>query len=224
MNINLNLLNNLFKKNIDNKTIIIMTIINPIKIILLNINNQNYIKYNIFFLKKKKKNIKIYFKNKIYISFKDFSFKKKKNYYGLFFNKYIRLKNLGIIKIIKIKYNFILKKINKIYCNLYKNINKKYKIKSTLQWVSDINKYKIVCYYINNKMFIKKNIENININNIHNYFNKKSLKKKIFYTNYNKFENKIYQFQRIGYYYYNKKKNIFYKIFNFKKKIKKLKK
>ncbi|WXB47419.1 MAG: glutamate--tRNA ligase family protein [Candidatus Shikimatogenerans sp. Tmey] len=220
VNINFNLLNNLFKNNIDNKSIIIMTIIKPIKIILLNINNKKIIKYNVFFLKKKKKYVKIFLKNKIYISSKDFSFKKKKNFYGLFFNKYIRLKNLGIIKIIKIKYNFKLKKINKIYCYLYKNFNKYKNIKSTLQWVSNINKYKISCYYINNNIFYKKNIENININKIHKFFNKNSLKKKIFYTNYNKFnkKNNIYQFQRIGYYYYNNKKKIFYNIFDFKKK------
>ncbi|XBT18698.1 MAG: glutamate--tRNA ligase family protein [Candidatus Shikimatogenerans sp. Tcar] len=219
VNINLNLLNNLFKKNIDKDAIIIMVVIKPIKIILLNNYNKKYINYNIYFLKKKIKNIKIYFNKKIYISSKDFSFKKKKNFYGLFFNKYIRLKNLGIIKIIKIKYNYKLKKINKIYCNLYKKNNKK-KIKSTLQWVSNINKYIIYCYYINNKMFIKKNIEKFNINIIHKYINKYSFKKKILYTNYNNFNiiNKIYQFQRIGYYFYNKKKKIFYNIINFKKK------
>ncbi|XBT18197.1 MAG: hypothetical protein ABNO52_00060 [Candidatus Shikimatogenerans sp. Tser] len=108
-----------------------MCVTKPIKIIIIN-NKNKYIKYNIYpFYKKKIKYIKIYLKNKIFISEKDFIFFKKKNIYKLSFNRYIRLKNLGIIKIIKILYNYKLKKIITIYCKLYNNFKKK--IKSTIQ-------------------------------------------------------------------------------------------
>ncbi|XBT18380.1 MAG: glutamate--tRNA ligase family protein [Candidatus Shikimatogenerans sp. Tduv] len=214
-NISINLINNLYKKIINNKSITIMGIINPIKIILIN-NNKKYIKYNINILKKHNKYIKIFLKKNIYISKKDFYINKNKKY-GLSFNKYIRLKNLGIIKIVKIEFNIKNKKINKIYCKIYNNLNN-IKIKSTIQWVSNINKYCLKIYYIKEKLFKKKNIGNKKKNKLIKYFNKKSLIKKKIYTNYNinNNNNNIYQFIRIGYYYYNKKKNILFNIIKHK--------
>ncbi|XCC45313.1 MAG: hypothetical protein ABUS76_00010 [Candidatus Shikimatogenerans sp. Ttur] len=119
VNINLSLLNNLYKKSIDIKCLIVMVIDEPLKIIINN-NKIKYINYKI----NKHKIKKIFYKKKLYINKYDFIFFKKKNIYKLSFDKNIRLKQIGIIKILKIKYNFLKNKINKIYCKIIKYKNK----------------------------------------------------------------------------------------------------
>ncbi|XBT18885.1 MAG: glutamate--tRNA ligase family protein [Candidatus Shikimatogenerans sp. AspAUS03] len=220
---NLSLLNNIFINNIDYKSYICMVVHKPIKIKLLNNKKLNYILYNIKRLNNKIKYIKIFYKNILYISKYDFNIIKNKEKKQFNFLSNVRLKNLGIINLKYIKYNFLKNKIINLYCLIKKNNNIKKKY-LTIQWISNINKHKLIVYYYN-KLFLKKNIEKLSYKNILFYYNKKSLLKLKGYTNLNFInnKNKIFQFQRLGYYYlykkyikYNKCIYIFNNIFLFK--------
>ncbi|MDH3004316.1 MAG: glutamate--tRNA ligase family protein [Candidatus Shikimatogenerans sp. JK-2022] len=189
------------KKYIIKKTNILMVILNPIKLIISNFkkNKIKWIKIN--------NNLNIPFTKYIYIEYNDFKLKKDKNFYRLSFKNYIRLKYSYIIKAYKIiKKNKIIKKI---FCKIYKNINKE-KIKSTIQWVSYNYKYRINILDYKYIYFKNNNIYNINsIKKIPAYIDLFTLNKlKI---------NNIYQFLRIGFFFYNSPKN-FIKMFYLEKK------
>ncbi|WGH26184.1 MAG: glutamate--tRNA ligase family protein [Candidatus Shikimatogenerans bostrichidophilus] len=199
-NISINKLDIEIKKKLINKSNKLMVIINPIKITIINYpkNKIKWIKLN--------NNKKIPFTKKIYIEKKDFKKNKSKNFFRLNKINYVRLKYSFIIKLYKIK-----KK--KIYCKIYnKNKINKYKIKSTIQWIS--NKYfKYINILFYKYIYFKKN-KIINLNTI----KKKKALSDITINNIK--NNKIYQFHRIGFFYLYKK-NFFKKILLFKKKKKK---
>ncbi|MDH3004507.1 MAG: glutamate--tRNA ligase family protein [Candidatus Shikimatogenerans sp. JK-2022] len=194
-NLSIKKLEILTKKKIINNTEKIMIILNPIKLIIIN-------------LKKKKKkikinNYKITFTKYIYIDKSDFKFKHDKNFFRLSLKNYVRLKYSYIIKAYKIKY-YKNNKIKYILCKKYKNI-KKNKIKSTIQWIPKFKKTKI--FILDYKYIYIKNKKIYNIKSkkkIIGYINKNNLKKLEI--------NKIYQFLRIGFFYYFKFKT-FIKLF-----------
>ncbi len=203
--ININTLENFLRKDLDKISPRTMGIINPIKLILINIKKEKKIYIpnhpnNNNFGKRK-----IYLRKKIYIDKKDIKINKNLNLdnlskylFKLKYSEYIYIKNIILNKKKKIKY---------IRCIIYKkkNIEKKYKI---IHWISKKDSLKIKFIFFKN-LFIKKNIIKWN-NNFLNFINKKSIIKKIGYINkdiiYKK--NKIFQLEREGYFKKKNKNNI----------------
>ncbi|QJC29152.1 glutamine--tRNA ligase [Enterobacteriaceae endosymbiont of Plateumaris rustica] len=201
----------------------IMAVLKPLKIIIIN-----------FPIKEKKIKIiapnhpnnnmmgsrEIFFTKEIYINKLDFIEKDIKNSKKFTLKQEIRLRYAFVIKAHK-----ILKdnkgKIICIYCTydantLGKKLNKNRNVKGVIHWLSV--SYSIPAIFrIYNNLFIKKNIDNININYINTFINKKSL---LIYNGFiennilKKKENKFFQFEREGYFCLDKKdsnkKNLFF--------------
>ncbi|WGH24721.1 MAG: glutamate--tRNA ligase family protein [Candidatus Shikimatogenerans bostrichidophilus] len=200
-NIELEKFESYIKNRIIKITKIIMAIKNPIKVILKNFSKTKNNTINI------DNKYKISISKVIYIDKEDFKIKHNNNFFRLSFKNYVRLKYYYAIKAYKIKkYK---NKITKIYCKIYKNINKN-RIRSTIQWVSFKNK-KSTYIYDYKYLYIKNN----------KIYNNKDIKIKKFYIDKNIYYNlklkKNYQFLRIGFFNYFKK-NSFLKLFNMKKK------
>ncbi len=213
--INNNIIKNYLRKNLDKTSPRIMGIINPIKIILINLKKKKKIYIynhpnNKTFGKRK---INLY--KKIYIDKKDLKINNKKKFYKKILNKKIKLKYSNIICIKKIIINKN-KKIKYIKCLLLKKKFKKKKYK-IIHWISKKDSLKIKFIFF--KDLLKKN--NIkNKKNFLNYINKKSIINKIGYIDKNiiKNKNKIFQLERMGYFKkQNNKKIILNEIISLKK-------
>ncbi len=197
-----NILEQYLKKDLNKISPRIMGIINPLKIVITNINKK-YIIYTYDYPKKKnsKKRKITLFKN-IYIDKNDFIKKNKKNN-KLKFKKILKLRytfNIKLKKIIKKENN-----IKYIECIITKNNNKKkYNI---IHWISENDSIKVK-YKIYKNLFTKKNINNKK--NILKYINKKSiiLKKGLINKNILNIKNNIVQLERVGYFKIKKKKKI----------------
>ncbi|BBA84803.1 glutamine--tRNA ligase [endosymbiont of Pachyrhynchus infernalis] len=223
-NININILENCIKTDLYENSYRIMSVIDPIKLIIENLND-NYeeeIYVPNFPNKKLSSNRKIVFTKIIYIEKSDFC-----ECLSNTCNKF------SIGKIIKLRYSYIIcaKKIFKdkkgniksILCFLYENtVNSIYlnniKINKIIHWVSYKKKINSTFYIYENLFLDKYPYKNKNILNI---INKNSLIIKngfIEKSNNKIIKNRIYQFERIGYFYtklYYKDKNlIFFNIVN----------
>ncbi len=207
--IDINILEKYLKKDLNIISPRIMGVINPFKIICINIKKKYLLNIKVpnHPINKDMGKRKIIFSKEIYIEKKDFKklfFTKKKK---LTKNK-IRLKYVGLIKpkkIIKNKKN----KILYLECKFYKK--KKHKNISIIHWISKKNilKTKIKFYFKLFNSYIP-NIKKKYLSSI----NKKNLKIKYGYVEKSILKNKykIYQFERIGYFKLNKitkKKNIY---------------
>ncbi len=207
--IDVNILKKYLRNELNYNSPRIMGIINPIKIVCVNIN-KNYI-YNIKVknhpFNKKMGKRKLIFSKEIYIDKKDTKklyFLNKKN--KIIKNK-IRLKYLGIIKLKKIIKNNK-NKILYLKCKFYKE--EKYKNINIIHWLSKKNSIKTKI------KFYSKLFNSINPNKekkILSIVNKKSLKIKEGYVEKSILNSKykIFQFERIGYFKLNK--------ISFKKKV-----
>ncbi len=205
--ININVLKNLLRKDLNKTSLRTMGIINPIKIILINIKKKEKIYIpnhpnNNSFGKRK-----IYLYKKIYIDKKDIKINKnlKLNKISLLNNK-LKLKYSKIIIIKDIIFNKK-NKIKFIKCKISKEkyIKKKYKI---IHWISKNDSIKVK-FKIFKNLFKKYNLLKNN-NNFLNYINKKSIKNKIGYINKDILnnKNKIFQLEREGYFKIKFKNNI----------------
>ncbi len=200
--LDINILEKHLRKELNNTAPRIIGIINPLKIICINIKKDYLLKIKIpnHPFNKNMGEREIYFSKEIYIEKNDFkkyfSLKKKKFLY----NNKIRLKYVGIIKFIKI----IKKKNNKIShleCKFYKK--KKQKKIKIIHWLSIKNSFKIKIK-IYDKLF---NLSNPNKEkNLLSLINKKSLiiKKGYIENSIFKNNNNIFQFERIGYFKLNR--------------------
>ncbi len=218
--ININVIKNFLRKDLDKISPRTMGIINPIKLILTNIKK----KKNIYIFNHPNNNNlgkrKIHLYKKIYIDKKDININKniKYNKLKLLINNKFKLKYSEIIYIKNIILNK--KKIKYIKCKILKknNIKKKYKI---IHWISkkDSIKTKFIFFKY---LFKKNNIIKNNNNKFLKYLNKKSIIKKIGYINKDILnnKNKIFQLEREGYFKKKIKNNniIFRKIISLKKK------
>ncbi len=215
--ISIKLIEKYLRKNLDKNTPRIIGIINPLKIILINIKKKYIIETPYHPNNKKLGTKKNYLYNKIYVDKKDIlnlKYNKNKN---LYLNNKFKLRYSGIITIKKIikDNNF---KIKYIICNFNENnniYNKKIKI---IHWISKISSLKMK-FKIYKNLFINKNI-NININknkNFIKYINKNSISYKNGYIekNFLLIKNKIIQLEREGF--FLKKKKILQKIISLKK-------
>ncbi len=200
--INYSILENSIRKELNKITPRLMGIINPIKIIITNLNKNFFIKINISNhpFNKKMGIRKIIFSKEIYIDKKDFKEKKTENFKRLVLGKKIILKYAGIIKSNKIIKD---KKGNILYIEckyLGKNISLKKKL-NIIHWLSKKNILKTK-YILYEKLF---NVINPNKEkNFLSKINKNSIKKRNGYIeknilNYvNKY--KSFQFEREGYF------------------------
>ncbi len=196
--IDINILEKFLKKELNNTSPRIIGIINPLKVICVNINKNYFLNIKIpnHPFKKNMGERNIIFSKEIYIEKKDFKnifcLKKEKNIYNI----KIRLKYAGIIKlkkIIKNKKN----KVSYIECKFYKK--KIYKNIKIIHWISIKNSFKVKIK-IYNKLFILPNLNKKK--KIFSFINKKSLiiKKGYVEKSILKNKNKIFQFERIGYF------------------------
>ncbi|WMC20286.1 MAG: glutamine--tRNA ligase [Enterobacteriaceae bacterium PSpyr] len=227
--IDINMLESYIRNNLNINALRIMGVLNPLKVILINMEKYTEMILMLNHPIKKKMGFRLVpFYYKIYIERSDFKEKKKKKYKGLILGNKVRLRNSYIIKAKKIIKN-ICGIIKTIFCYYYSNtLNKNqngYKKNDVIHWVS------------------KKHYLNINVN-LYNYLFKKPniIKKKNLIKEINPFSliikhcyvepslfyfniKKKYQFERIGYFYidnYKYKYNlIFNRIITLKKKIKK---
>ncbi|BBA85065.1 glutamine--tRNA ligase [Candidatus Nardonella dryophthoridicola] len=204
----------IFTKNIRNSiekdSLRLISIFNPVLIIIKNLNSEEYINIpNNPYYDKYGYRVFIFTKY-IYIDYIDFI----KYFYDI--------KNNTIINsIIKLKYSYIIKPINfyinnnnKIvfFCKYYKNtLNKIFllnkKVDCIIHWLSHKNIKKAKVYIYKNLFTYK------NINNVKNYINKlnnNSIYNIYVYIENNKniLNNKIYQLERIGFFNIKLKKNI----------------
>ncbi len=210
--ININIIENFLRKDLNKISPRVMGIINPIKIILTNIKKKNiiYIKNHPYNKKFGKRKINLY--KKIYIDKNDLKIKKNKK-----LNKLkIKLKYSKIIKFKKIKFkkNKKIKYIKFSILKQNKNYKKKYKI---IHWISKKDSIKIK-FKLFNYLFKKNNINKKK--NFLKYINKKSIIKKKGYINKDILnnKNKIFQLEREGYFIKkNKKKIILNQIISLKK-------
>ncbi len=222
-NINISILEECLRKELDITTPRIMAILNPIKIIITNINKNETIKITILNHPKNKNmgSREIILSSKIYIDINDFENKPSNNFHKLRLGKKIKLKYAGILKLKKIIKNEK-KKILYLKCKYYNKYNKKIKKIGIIHWISKKNTIKSK-FRLFNKLFTKKNPNKEK--NLLSIINPKSLiikngyiEKQIKYIK----KKKIYQFEREGYFklkkYTYKNKFIFDRIITLKKK------
>ncbi|BBA84723.1 glutamine--tRNA ligase [endosymbiont of Euscepes postfasciatus] len=206
------------KNDLNFKSIRIMSVINPIKLYIINLKKNFFIKTPLNPNNLKNGYKLINFCNELYVEKNDFI--NKENFNNLI-GKIFKLRYSYILKIIDIE----IKKdiINKIYCIYYKNtINNLYlknnKVNKIIHWVSC--KYNFISYYIFYD-YIFKNINYLKNKNILDYINNNSIIIKKGFTeksNYIYSKNIYYQFERIGYFNIkniNNNKIIFNNIINF---------
>ncbi len=216
--IDISILENSLRKELNINTKRIIGIINPIKLIITNIKKKHHLKIyiNNHPFNKKMGKRKIFFSNQIYIDYRDLKNKYKNN---LIIDNKIILKYIGLIKLKKIIKDDN-KKISYIKC---KYIGKNFKLKKKkifIHWISnkDILKAKFIFY---KPLFNFKNPDKEN--NILSKINKNSIKIKYGYIEKNilKYKDKSFQLEREGYFKFNKKskksKLIFDKIVDLKK-------
>ncbi|CAL4322678.1 glutamine--tRNA ligase/YqeY domain fusion protein [Buchnera aphidicola] len=190
-----------------------MAVINPIKIIIINMSenhNEKIIVNNHPFFPKKGKH-KIYFSKVIYIDKSDFKEKRTNKYKRLSLNTEVRLRHAYIIKALKIEKNST-GEIKKIFCTYDKNtLNKNpknRKVNSVIHWISKKNsipaKFRLFqpIFKIKNPNYEKKYLNYINKNSIQikNGFIEKDLM--------NKKKLKFFQFEREGYFIIDKKETL----------------
>ncbi|VFP86042.1 Glutamine--tRNA ligase [Buchnera aphidicola (Cinara pseudotaxifoliae)] len=226
--IELSLLESCIRKDLNDSSPRRMAIINPIKLIITNIDH-NYIEHLDVPNHPCKKDMgrrKILFSKEIYIEREDFCKKPITGYKGLILGKKVRLKYAYTIranKIIKNKNNDILC----ILCTCYLNTKKKnIPLKNTyniIHWLSKKNSTKTQ-FKLFDVLFTSKNPEKEK--NIIQLYNPNSCIIKIGYTEsvVAKEETQyIYQFERVGYFLKLKKKNrhnilVFHRIVSLKNK------
>ncbi|USS94444.1 glutamine--tRNA ligase/YqeY domain fusion protein [Buchnera aphidicola] len=200
-----------------------MSIINPIKLIIINLpkNYKEKIIVNNQILNKKFGTHKIYFCRNIYIDRSDFKENFNSKYRRLSINKEVRLRHAYIIKAIKIKKDNN-GKIKKIFCTYDKNTLKKNpinrKVKGVIHWISQ--KYSIPAIFrLFQPIFTIKNPEQNK--NYLNYINKKSIKIKKGFIEKDLISKKFkfFQFEREGYFIIDKKTSKKNKIITFNKTV-----
>ncbi|WP_367670763.1 glutamine--tRNA ligase [Sodalis-like secondary symbiont of Drepanosiphum platanoidis] len=190
----------------------IMAVINPLKIIFINLpkNYKEKILMKNHPFKSKMGTRKVYFNKEIYIDNSDFLENATKKYKRLVLGKEVRLRYSYVIKAEKIKKdkNGI---INVVYCSCdLKTLNKKpnnRKVKGIIHWVSAIKNLPAK-FYLYENLFLDKNPNNsddflkkINKNSLsikHGFIEKINIKNKL---------KKYFQFEREGYFYLDNKIN-----------------
>ncbi|WP_154028692.1 glutamine--tRNA ligase/YqeY domain fusion protein [Buchnera aphidicola] len=227
--IELSLLESCIRKDLNMSSPRRMAVINPIKLIITNINEHHteYLHAPNHPHIKKMGTRKILFSNEIYIEKEDFCKKPNKDYKGLILGEKVRLKYSYVIQANKILKN----KNNKISCilctcDLNKKIKQKYNI---IHWISIKNSTKVK-FNLFNVLFKNKNAEQEN--NIIEAYNHNSCIIKTGYIESIISSEKIkhaYQFERIGYFIKTKKKSkhdtiIFNRIVSLKNKYRKFSK
>ncbi len=219
-NINISILEDFLRKELNNKSKRIMAVINPIKIKINNLNKEIKIKIPNHPQKKEMGEREIILHSKIYIDKKDFNEKKKNK---LFLGRIVKLRYAGLIKAEK-----IIKDKNKniiyIECKYMNYIYKKKKQKiNIIHWVSEKNSFKTK-FKLFDYLFKCKNPNKEK--NFISKINKKSLIiKKGLIEKYAKKakKNQVFQFEREGYFKINiniknnKKKITFNHIVSLKK-------
>lgn len=204
--IELSLLESCIRKDLNEKSIRRMAVLNPIKLIILNLSKYHYEE---IIVPNHPNNTnqgfhKIIFSKEIYIDQSDFQETNNKKYKRLNFKNNVRLRHAYTITVKYVKKNKF-GKINKIFCTYDKNtLNKKpknKKITGVLHWISKINTSKAE-FRIYSSLFLIKNPEKEK--NFLNFINKNSLTKKIGFVEKDLQYNlcKIpYQFEREGYFF-----------------------
>ncbi|WMC19696.1 MAG: glutamine--tRNA ligase [Enterobacteriaceae bacterium PC38] len=216
--IDINVLESYIRDNLNINALRIMGVLNPLKIILINMLKHTEMILMLNHPKKQKMGFRLVpFHYKIYIERSDFKEKKIKTYKGLILGDKIRLRNSYIIKAKKIIKN-ICGIIKIIFCHYYSNtLNKNqngYKKTNVIHWVS--KQYSIIINVnLYNYLFKKSNI--IKKKNLIKEINPFSLiikncyvEPSLFYYN----KKKKYQFERIGYFYIDNNKYKYNLIFN----------
>jgi len=217
--INYELLEECLRQDLDVKAPRAMAIFNPLKVILINVPTdtiQTISALNFPNLGEKSATHKINVGNVIYIDRDDFRVQDSPKYFRLAPNKIVRLKYFGLIKCVdldqlissnknkSIEYDESLGNMNfdEIYCELLPNdyvlpSNQK-RVRGTINWVSDIDHYKIeVMKYdhlfpkVLNKSVEWKSQLNMNSKTVINAMVDKSVIDK---------ENTKFQFERVGYF------------------------
>lgn len=229
--IELSLLENSIRYDLNDKALRVMAIINPITIIIINLPN-NYEETLQAPNHPKKLEMgfrKILFTNQIYIDKSDFCENPSKNYNRLSIGKTVKLRYAYTIKAIKLEKNQF-NQITNILCTYDPNsLNKKpkdKKVNGIIHWISTKNVTNAT-FEIYDKLFNKKNpeleknfIDSINHNSL--IIKEGFVEKKI---SINKSHN-YYQFEREGYFYLknhmlNKNNLTFKKIVSLKQRIRK---
>ncbi len=207
-NIDISILEECLRKELNKTTPRIMAVINPLKIILTNIDEKKIINIKIPNHPKNKKMGKrnIILSSIIYIDIKDFENENSNNFHKLRLGKKIKLKYAGIIKL-----KNIIKDINLnilyLKCKYYNIKIKKIKNIGIIHWISKKNIIKSKFRFFN-KLFTKKNPNKEK--NILSIINPKSIIIKNGYIEKqikNIKKHKIYQFEREGYFKFKKYKN-----------------
>lgn len=198
--INLSILENILKKELNQTTPRSMAVLKPIKIILVNLKKTFISKIKIPVNPSDKNSHKhyIYLTPIIYIEKNDItkilSTKVQNN-----INKSIKLKYTGFIKILFVKKYKKNNNIKYIKCFFY--MKKKYNKKNIhiIHWISE--KYALKTKFYLFRYLFNSRITNVtNISNISQIINQKSILKYIGYTNILHQHYNILQFERIGYF------------------------
>jgi glutaminyl-tRNA synthetase len=199
--INYKLLEECLRQDLDTKAPRVMAIMNPLKVVIVNMENNKTLTVNALDFPNLKENStthEIIVGNVVYIEQEDFRMQDSPKYYRLAPNKIVRLKYLGLIKCVDIKFNNTI--LNEIHVELLPQDYKPDKrIQGTLNWISDIDHLKIEVRKYEHlfpeeltKDTEWKNQLNINSKKINNIMTDTSIKNA---KKYDKF-----QFERIGYF------------------------
>ncbi|MFI4853338.1 MAG: glutamine--tRNA ligase/YqeY domain fusion protein [Candidatus Makana argininalis] len=205
--INISVLENCLRKDLDEKSIRAMAVVNPVKLIIetLEVGYEKIIYMKNHPKKPDMGTRKVILSREIFINKNDFQEKPNIGYNRLSIGKKVRLRYSYVIKaksFIKDKYG----NISTIFCCHDPNscnieYNKLRKIKSIIHWVS-VEKNLPVEFRIYDKLFIKKELNSYK--DCINYFNKQSIKIYNGFVEYNLLNinlNINIQFEREGYFY-----------------------
>lgn len=142
--VNYNLLEACLRYDLEDKAPRIMAVMNPLKVNIINVKNITEVFVLDFpTLGELSSKHKINVGNTVYIDKDDFRLVDSKDYFRLAPNKIVRLKYFGLIKCVNYKLD-INNCVHELDVELLdKNYKPEKRVKGTINWVSDINKYDI---------------------------------------------------------------------------------